>query len=503
MNQLLVLQAEHEGIKSTADAVKYCYQKIIIEQECRERYLEDLGHLFKEETPKRFLNTFKQLRAFSYGRSNWSWLEISEDSLQQLSFKPSAIFWSGLTCHPNGYIREFALTKLIEENEEVPLRFLLMMLNDHLDFLRERASKVICEKNRFISEQELIFCLPLIDQLKQLTYEENRIIYNQLQKSVLERPQLLMNGQQNFDIFCARTAFKWSFLLDDSYRKQTLENGLASKDRIILVWTFREIQKEPSWEERSLDELLNHHSLIIRKLACEWCYNNRLKDRRMIAKLLDQTTAIKELALAYVRKHFPEVDCRAYYLEQMNTQLNTSVHGLALLQDRRDQEQMLSLRHAKQKKIRLSVLNWSVCLPLEEQLSLAVDYVSDSSREVRKKAIERLSQNYSLAIKERLLPMFQEKQELPTQLSIIKILAAENRRDYFFDLIILYKEAAAKQVKNQIEKQLEDWCTDWNQRFFFRFSLKDKVELAYLLNKNHVHYSGNLVNLILTVIKSK
>lgn len=503
MSQLLVLQAEHEEIKNTADAVKYCYQKMIIDQECRERYLEDLSRLFEEETPKRFLNTFKQLRAFSYGRSNWCWLEINEDDLQQLSFKHAAFFWGGLTCHPNGYIREFALSKLIEEREELPLRFLLVMLNDHLKILRERASKEITEKNRFISEQELIFCLPLIDQLKQLTYEENRIIYNQLQKSVLERPQLLLNGQRNSDSDCARTAFKWSFLLEESDRKQTMRNGLVSKDRVILVWTFREIQKEKMWEEQYLDELLNHQSMIIRKLACEWCYNNRLKDRRMIARLLDRTTAIKELALAYVRKHFPEVDCRAYYLTKMDTQLNRAVHGLALLQDRRDQEQMLSLRYAKQKKIRLSVLNWSSCLPLEEQLSLAVDYISDSSRDVRKKAIERLSQNYSLAIKEQLLPMFQERKELSTQLLIIKILAAENRRDYFFDLVMLYKEAADQQVKNQIEKQLEDWCTGWNQRFFFRFSLKDKVELAYLLNKNHMHYSESLVTLVLAVIKSK
>jgi hypothetical protein len=503
MNQWLVLKAEQSEIKNHAEAIKYCYQKIIFNQESTEAYMDCLSKLLKEETPKHFINTFKQLRSFSYGRSEWRWLDINEDILHDLPIEPPAVFWCWLICHPNGFVRELAIKKLRNTDTPQCLRFFLVTLNDYIDYLRELAVEQITNDHQQLSTDELFFCLPLIDRLKTLLYKENQIIYALFQQELLSQPQLLLNAQADLDRFIARSAFQWSFLLDGSYRKQTLKNGLKNSDRMILIWTFRELQTEARWEESYLDELLVHPHLVIRKLACEWCYNYHSEDPRMLEKLLDNATAIKQLVLKYVQRDFPKFDCRAYYLKYISTQSTNAIHGLALLQDIRDKEQMLEFRHAKQKKIRLSVLNWAACLPLEEQLPIYIDYLSDSSRDVRNKAVEPLIQHYSLAIKEQLLPLFKTKKEPYFQLLILNILEAQNRRDYFFDFLTLYKDAAGTRVKDEIEKRLRSWCLAWNQRFFLRFSLKDKIEIAYLVNKNHEHYSAEFMNRILDVIRKK
>lgn len=314
---------------------------------------------------------------------------------------------------------------------------------------------------------------------------------------------MLEKAQESKDIYISRYGFELSFQLKEQHRAQVIKNGLGKKDRMILRWTFNEILKEDQWENEYLAHLLSHPQMVIRKLACEWCYNNRMKEERMIPKLLDQTVAINYLALDYVKKHFPEIDCREYYLQHLKDNPINAIHGLAILQDQRDQERMLPLINSRKKKIRVSVLNWIDCLPFDEQLPVYIDCLSDPSRDVRNKAVAQLIKHYSLSIKEWLIPLFKEKKESRSQLSIIKILGEESRKDYFYDLVSLYVYASDQLVKDKIELQLAGWILSWNQRFFFRFSLKDKVELAYLMNKNYEGYSASVLDVLRQVLGAK
>ncbi|MBO0472848.1 hypothetical protein JZO86_03900 [Enterococcus ureasiticus] len=504
MNQtLLVVQMEQSEIKSVSIAIKYCYKKIIFDQENRLTYTKYLEQILEEQTPKEFLNTFKQLRAFSYGQSDWNWFDINESIVLSLSSNNSASFWSWLACHPNGYVREFALKKLGAESCSNTLPFLLITLNDHVENVRELAKQEI--SNSFIQENKetILFSFPLIKRLKSLEQKENLVIYDQLNNYLLDDFDLLQKAQESQDIYISRYGFELSFRIKEQYRTEVLKNGLKKTDRIILSWTFKEIQKEEHWEEQYLTQLLNHPQMIIRKLACEWCYNNRDKEERMISTLLDQTTSIKYLALDYVEKQFPEIDCREYYLQHLKENPINAIHGLAILQDKRDQERMLPLINSHKKKIRVSVFNWIGCLSFEEQLPVYIDCLSDPSRDVRNKAVDQLMNHYSLPIKEQLIPLFKEKKEARFQLSIIKILGEESRKDYFFDLVSLYVYAADQLVKDKIEQQLVGWMLSWNRRFFFRFCLKDKVELAYLVNKNYEEYSSGVLDVMWKVLRAK
>lgn len=504
MNQtLLVLQNEEPKIINVTSAIKYCYKKIIFDQENQETYTKYLGYFIEEQAPKDFIKTFKQLRAFSYGRSDWNWLDIHESTLVRLSQHNSGSFWSWLVCHPNGYVREVALETLTTVSYVNTLPFLLVTLNDHIEKVRKYAeqevSKLVLQEN----EETILFSLPLIQRLKDLEQKENLAIYTQLNTYLRNNFALLRKAQVNKDRSISRYGFELSFMGNEPDRIKAIENGLKQTDRVILSWTFNEIRKEKQWEEKYLMQLLEHPKMIIRKLACEWCYNNRDQEVRMIPRLLDQTTSIKHLALEYVKKHFPKIDCREYYLQHIEENPINAIHGLAILQDKRDKERMLPMIHSSKKKIRVSVLNWISCLPLKEQLPHYITCLSDSSRDVRNKAVDQLIHHYSLDIKEQLLSLFKEKKEAYFQLNVIKILGEESSKDYFYDLVSLYVDGADQIVKARIEQQLDGWMLSWNRRFFFRFTLKDKVTLAYLVNKNYKEYSEGVLDVLWKVIQKK
>lgn len=412
-------------------------------------------------------------------------------------------FWSWLVCHPNGYVREFALKKISATSNSKSLPFLLVSLNDHIGNVRKLAEYEIIRTFRQENKATILFSLPLIKRLKELEHKENLDVYNRLNTILLNQFDLLEKAQESKDIYISRYGFELSFRLDEQHKVQVIKNGLKKTDRMILRWTFNEILKEEQWEKEYLSQVLSHPQMIIRKLACEWCYNNRVKEEQMIPKLLDQTAVIKYLALDYVKKQFLDIDCREYYLQHLKDNPINAIHGLAILQDKRDQDRMVPLINSSKKKIRVSVLNWLSCLPLEEQVPIYIECLSDSSRDVRNKAIDQLSTHYSLQIKEQLTPLFKERKETRFQLSIIKILGVESRKDYFFDLVLLYVDASDQLVKDKIEHQLIGWMLSWNRRFFFRFSLKDKVTLAYLMNKNYEEYSVGVLDVLWKVLREK
>ncbi|MHC5227734.1 hypothetical protein ACYSNW_05575 [Enterococcus sp. LJL99] len=500
---LAALRRECAELNQPADAIKYCYKKIIFDKENTKFYKECLTYFLLKENPNEFLATFKQLRTYSYGRSSWNWLDINVSMFHKTSNDDFPAFWGWLIFHTNGYVREYALQKFISSRPSNCLRFLLLTLNDHLQSLRVQSSNEISKILFSLPKDELIYCFPFIDRLENLEHGENQELHSTISHLLLRQPELLFTAQQNDQSSISRYAFKVSFSLPDEFRLQTLQNGLKSTDKSVLIWTFREIIKEPLWEQTYLDELLHHPASIVRKFTCEWCYNYRPKEKRILACLLDRATVIKRLALKYSKKQFPEIDCRNFYLEHLNDYPVEVFHGLALLQDPEDRVRMLASRQSNRKKIRLSVLLWAKCLPLEEQISLNIDSLADSSRDVRNKATESLIQNYSLFIREKLLSLFKEKQDLSLQLEVLKILNVGNRMDHFFDLIAIYNYGANQQVKSVIELQLNGWYLSWNRRFFFKFSLKQKIELAYIVNKNSSTYSSSLLELLLKIIKTK
>jgi hypothetical protein len=154
---------------------------------------------------------------------------------------------------------------------------------------------------------------------------------------------------------------------------------------------------------------------------------------------------------------------------------------------------MLARSDDPRKKVRLAVLSWISCLPMEERLDYAVIGLGDIARDVRRKSEEQLGELYSYfypQLKHELLDRFKSSREKRQQLSILNVLMNGSRKEYLFDLFDLYSFSIDGTVRDEIEKRLYSWEYEWNRKFFIVFTAEEKEKL--------MRYMGIINNLNIT-----
>ncbi|MGL4694687.1 HEAT repeat domain-containing protein [Enterococcus larvae] len=469
---------------SQAEMIKYYYYKIMVYEGKQPQAFQALEICLTLLAPKALLDTIKELRAFSYQReSKWRWLEWTPKDLNRIGSKPS-IFWLWLTVHPKGYIRELAWQQLAESSVDRKIIFLLYTVNDNVEELRKIAVQQLM-KEQLPKEEDLIYSLPFIQRLGGLGHIENRTIQEYMIRQLAVRPDILLAAQQSKDVFIYRYAFELSFLLNGEIRNRSIENGLKKTDKVTLARTFREMIRTAEEKEEQVKKLLNHPQTVIRKLAGSWCYNHLESESAMIPLLLDSAVSIRCLASDYSKKYFPDFDIRSYYLEHLSQYEVNALQGLAMLLDIRDREIFLPRINDPRKNVRLAAIGWLSCLPKDEQVDYYKEALGDISRDVRRKAEEQIGELYPFfypKLKEELIKQFKASNSEKHQQSILKVLTNESRKEYLFDLFMLYPYGATKDLKEEIEQCIYYWKYEWNRRFFTVFTEAEKEKL--------LHYEG-------------
>lgn len=466
--------------ESQAELIKYYFYKLKVYKNRQPKDFQALENCLAYMTPKMLLDTVKELRAFSYQKdSKWGWLEWNQRELTSFTGQVPPIFWLWLTAHPNGYIREIAWGNLADRPSNHMLVFLLLAVNDNVAELRKFAVQQLLKLESFATE-EMIFSLPFIQRLGGLGHSENRPIQKYMIQLLVENPEILLKAQKSVDVFIYRYAFELSYLPESMIKSESIKNGFEKVDKITLARTFREFVGTADDKERKVKELLSHPQTIIRKLASIWCYNHLDKEEAMIPLLLDSAISIRYLARDYIRKYFPEFDIRLYYHEHLATHEVNAVQGLAMLLDMRDKEEMLKRSNDPRKKVRVAVLSWISCLPMEDRLDYAIAGLGDIAKDVRKKSEEQLGEVYVYfypQLKIELLERFRRNQEPKLQRSILTVLTNGSRKEYLFDLFELYPFSAEETIQEDIERRIYTWKREWNRKFFVAFTDEEEMKL--------------------------
>ncbi|MBL1230405.1 hypothetical protein IW492_14315 [Enterococcus sp. BWB1-3] len=468
---------------SSAGEIKYYYNKLFLDLAHKEKYVGIFQDYIECLTPREFLITYKELRKFQYFYSkksqDWNWSDLNERKLNKVGDMPPEV-WCWLAGHPNGYIREFALSKLYMQPVRRKMIVCLLSLNDHIPEIRSMAKAMILQTAEQTTDEELIFSLPFIQRLSGLKQMENEAIKKYLNQLLLEKPEVLLSAQQSEDPFIYRYAFELSYLSDGVLKEKSMENGLLKKDKLTLGRTFRELMKQTVDAEIRVRELMEHPQTIIRKLACEWCYNHLEWEEAMLPKLMDSVTSIRYLAKDYISKYFPDINIRSFYLEKLSKEPVIAVQGLSMLQNRSDKELLVPLIHDARKKLRSAVINWSVCLSEEEQLPLLYLGIMDISRYVHKKAVELLVSHFTPTVKEKLFVIFNQTDLEKHQISVIKVMTGDTRKEYLIDLFTLYPQSLNDDVRREIIIRINLWHQEWNRRFFVQFTENEEEQLKRL-----------------------
>lgn len=472
--------------KSQAEMIKYYFHKLKVYPKAQPQVFRALEICLEGMTPKRLLDTVRELRAFSYRKnSQWLWEEWNQKELSSSHWQKTPIFWLWMTAHPNGYIREIAWGRLKNTTIKHKLTFLLLTVNDNVAELRTLAVQLLMSERTF-EREELVFSLPFIQRLGGLGHVESRAIQKYMIQLLLDQPEILLEAQQSADLFIYRYAFELSYSTESSIIGESIPNGFKKVDRITLARTFREFVRTAEDKELQVKTLLSHPQTIIRKLASIWCYNHLEGEAAMIPLLLDSAVSIRYLTRDYVMKYFPSFDMRAYYLEQLSSCEVNAIQGLAMLKDDRDKEMMLLRMNDSRKKVRLAVFSWLSCLPMKEQLDNYLLGLADISKDVRRKSEEHLGELYPYfysELKQELFTQFKTSKETKQQISILNVLTNGMRKEYLFDLFELYPFSANLTVEEEIKQRIYSWEYAWNRKFFVAFTEEEQEQLKQASNK--------------------
>ncbi|MGC6768437.1 hypothetical protein [Enterococcus sp. LJL51] len=466
---------------SSGEMIKYYCYKLRLDYKNHQNYFAVLTSCLHTLTPKALLDTYKELRAFSYYKTDkWQWLNLDKKQLKRINEKDSGSFWLWLTAHPNGYIRELAWEKLVEWPLKRKVVFLLMTLNDNVPELRQMALVALSRLDT-CCEEDWEYCLPFIQRLSGLGHKENIELQQRLVQVLLTKPKILLRAQQSEDVFIYRYAFELGFSADEETKMESIHNGLNKSDKVTLARSFKALIEITEHQEEQIRQLLSHPQTILRKLASEWSYSHLEKEETMIPRLLDSAKSIRYLIRDYVVKQFPDMNIRTYYHQHLETNEVTALQGLAMLRDPRDEEQMRKKQNDSRKKIRTAVLDWAVCLSPLEQVPLFYQGLADCSREVRQKAIEGLRAIYTPAIKGDIMNQFQQTANFYCQQSILNLLTSSPRKEYLLILFELYPCALNDAIQEAIQRRIQSWYKEWNRHFFVQFTAAEKLQLRKLL----------------------
>lgn len=476
-----------------------CYREILINKKEATAYLAILHKYLTELTAKDQLACMTILRERNHYYTDetlWPQLDVALFTTETELF--SGEFWVWLTCHPNGYVREYALRKITRDKTENSLPFILFLLNDHISELRTIASICYSKSIEESAEGEVIRSLLFIERLQKLSRMETKAAYLACCQMLTSKPNLLLQAQEHEELPIARFAFRLSNQVPE-IRKLTIEKGLGNKDWIIATQIAKELMEEVNGIEKYKERLSKHPQTAVRKLIIEWFYNQTMSERLMIECLMDDSKALKSLAIRYVERNFPAVAIDEYYREHLGENELNALQGLSLLKNKKDQDILLNYVNDPRKVARKSVLDWAAALPKEEQRILYYQGIQDSANLVRRKAEEELKQQFDQTVKANMLALFKETPEERKQLNILYVLKADNRKEYLITLLRLYPQTTSEKVRSFIEREVASWSQNWNQRFFFQFWPAEQAEIRQLAVE-YPEYSAEIWKVINLVI---
>lgn len=262
---------------------------------------------------------------------DWSTIQTARiiDTLSAEAYQYVLILGS---FHPNGYFREKCIRDM--SVREGMLFWLFPRVNDWVLPVRETAFQILETGLADCDGEELIFCLPAYEHLKnchrrtenQMQHLEELLKTRLLQVLKEIKPEKISRMEPAVRISLYRTATQtglWSLPEMEIYLN--LEN-LSCLKRILI----RRILAHPYCMLEWAKHYLTDRSSQVRRMAVEFRYEH-LKTNwdGLDAMLLDKSRGVREYA-AYILERHSSMDIRGYYMEHLrDVSPGSAILGLA------------------------------------------------------------------------------------------------------------------------------------------------------------------------------
>jgi HEAT repeat protein len=264
----------------------------------------------------------------------YAWNKLGVREVVKRTWPPGVL--AMFTLHPNGYVREKALRRMVRIGEtELSLRYLLLRLNDWVRQVREFAA---VEVQDLISIEHALHWVPvlgLIDQLRHRTRVENSWLSERLTALFL-RPDAraqLMSAVMADDRAVARWAYSTALSLPAADSTAIAWLALKSPDSLVRLRAAACVRRWNDGPDREelLGKMTVDRFMPVRREALYAMLDAPTEPRRafLVSSLLDRHRSMREAARYYLRQDTERAgesfDFRGFYLPALANDVTSAL----------------------------------------------------------------------------------------------------------------------------------------------------------------------------------
>lgn len=220
--------------------LKHAFSSI---EKTRKSARKAISKLLSAVSIERFMELDAWVRQFTgywrYGSDRWS--KLSPSTVNELTSVDDYGILAFSSMHPNGYVREAAVSALLQRKTGEELGFLLIRANDWVRPIHEMAHSGIVARLQPDYAHYFLLCLPVILQLEMCQRVEHRWLIKEVGGLLLHQDcqQIIQSGlqSQNRDVRMACLRF-----LQESPSTRTvqaLREAMRDRDSMIRLYAAR------------------------------------------------------------------------------------------------------------------------------------------------------------------------------------------------------------------------------------------------------------------------
>jgi HEAT repeat protein len=406
----------------------------------------------------------------------------------------SVVRLSMSSMHWSGYVREAAVNRLIQEESEKGIPFLLLRMNDWVPEIRDIARQALENKRSPQYAHDWIHNISLVDRL--LTC--GRDVFEPFVQSIhhllrqRECEEALLEALTSPDRRIRKFAYQAASEAEDANGASIIEQALLDSDTEIRRWASQQVETMLEGERlyTVLLQMKNDSVPSIRRESVALLAIHFPDSAQAILqdKLLDSNMSVRETAQRYLQR-LQAIDYSEFYLDVIwnghdQHRLAAAIAGLGETGKASDSEVLFEYSDHPSISVRKAVLRGLTKLDPAPYASLFIDSLQSKLPGISREASRALLRQPYLINLDKLAAMMFQEQPDHVMRNTLRLLPALGRWKQLELLLDLLPWTGKDMMKAEIRNQLATWADFSNRKYTGKLPEEELLRMQDRLMRN-------------------
>ncbi|WP_411345952.1 HEAT repeat domain-containing protein [Paenibacillus sp. WLX1005] len=478
-----------------------------------------ISDLLRRCPPHELIWLSEQMREhlpYAYRENNRRWTQLTTAIMGSWSHSVHPVKWIMASFHPDGYVREAAVKRivLIRDGSEIP--FLLIRMNDWVSSIRFRAHKALQQRIHEHNADIFIQNIALVQRLTDCG-REHRERYDALIEAVYEllrRPACavaLQAGMQAEEVYIRRFCFQLGLQCDHLNTEQLLQWALQDVDSSIRIWAARQVSQRLQGDNLlSVLEYMRHDSFppVRREALEQLTYGFREQAAPYLHRsLLDRNAVVREVARRCMSIVEP-LNLVEFYLDTIwnaendSSKLATALYGLGETGQAEDAEVIAEEVDHPEVAVRKAVIRGLARLDIRSYGHVLRAALLDPQPGISREAVPAIRRHIYILNRDEWLYILSETYPRHVHRNLLRLLPAYDRWEQLDMLLDILNQDTASWIRQAAGHQLNRWIHQSNRSFHMRPSEEKADDLLDKLKACERRMDSNKAHMLRWMITS-